>query len=78
MTLIKVRYKEADYRKPRWPEDIASIVRALAERGYEISHNDARMAWEDYSQSMCAQWLCVPESSTAILCAIEPYLEGVE
>jgi len=34
-------------------------VKIFADRGYEISHSDAIRAWEEFSDSMCAGWMCL-------------------
>lgn len=78
MTLTKVKYAEPEYnyRKPKWPEDIDHIIKALARLGYEISHNSARMAWEDYSQTMCAGWISIDNlTDETIWSNVEPFLE---
>ncbi len=37
--------------------DVERIVEIFAERGYEISATDAGIAWQRYSDSMCAGWM---------------------
>jgi hypothetical protein len=37
--------------------DIRRIVEIFASRGYEISESDAVVAWEQFSDSMCANWM---------------------
>jgi hypothetical protein len=37
--------------------DIDRIVKIFADRGYDISHSDASLAWQLYSDSMAAGWM---------------------
>ena len=40
-----------------YPDEVARIVRVLADRGIEISADDARRAWEAESGAVLASWL---------------------
>jgi hypothetical protein len=54
--------------------DVAIIVRIIKKNGYDISPYDAQMAWEDYSDSMAAGWMGLPESDAEVWDSIRPYL----
>lgn len=53
----KLKVKEPYNHHFEYQNDIDSIVKIFAERGYEISHSDAVHAWEQYSDSMAAGWM---------------------
>lgn len=44
-----------------YQSEVDRIVRICAERGWEISANDARAAWQAYSDDMCAGWMDMGE-----------------
>jgi len=56
--LKKLKVKEA-HDHFEYQNDIDRIVKIFADRGYEISHTDAVRAWEEFSDSMCAGWMCL-------------------
>jgi len=60
-----------------FPSDVERIVEGLASRGIRVSYPDAHEAWELYSESMAASWMCVPDEVNNIMWAIMPYLEEV-
>lgn len=41
--------------------DVERIISVLSQRGYEVSFAQAFNAWSDYSESMSAGWLSLPE-----------------
>ena len=45
-----------------WRGDVDTIVRICAEHGYEISPADARLAWQDFSDMMCATWMSLGDA----------------
>jgi hypothetical protein len=59
--LKKLRCKERYNHHFEYKNDIDRIVKIFADRGYEISHSDAVRAWEEFSDSMCAGWMCLGE-----------------
>lgn len=59
--LKKLKFKERYNHHYEYTNDISRIVEIFAQRGYEISHSDAVRAWEEYSDSMCAGWMCLGE-----------------
>jgi hypothetical protein len=48
-------------RKPDYEPGTDRLVEACKNAGYEVSHEDAQWAWEEYSDSMCAGWLGIDE-----------------
>jgi len=69
----KIEYRDFDY-----PEDVRRIVEACASQDYEITPEVAQWAWEQYSDSMAAGWLCLPTSDAAIVRSIIGYLDEQE
>lgn len=53
----KLKVKEKYNHHFEYTNDIDRIVKIFADRGYEISHTDAVLAWEQFSDSMCAGWM---------------------
>lgn len=45
----------------RWLEDVERIQKVLLENGYSSPLSDCSGLWNDYSGSMCAGWLGLPE-----------------
>lgn len=48
-------------------DDVNRIVGICYEHGYEVSTKDACQIWKDYSESMAAGWMCLPETDQYIL-----------
>lgn len=61
-----------------YPEDVRRIVHVLASQGYFISPSDAEKAWEEYSESICAGWLFLPDKDVDLISLITPYLSEGE
>ena len=59
--LKKLKVKQQYNHHFEYTSDIDRIVKIFADRGYEISYSDAVRAWEQYSDSMCAGWMCLGE-----------------
>ena len=57
--LKKLKFKDKYNYHYEYTNDIERIVKIFADRGYEISHTDAVQAWEEFSDSMCAGWMCL-------------------
>jgi len=55
--MIKLKFRDPYNHHFEYTSDIERIVKIFADRGYEISHQDAVRAWESYSDSMCAGWM---------------------
>ncbi len=53
----KLKFKDPYNHHYEYTNDIDRIVKIFAERGYEISHEDAVRAWEEFSESYCAGWM---------------------
>jgi hypothetical protein len=50
-----------------YPEDVSDIVEAFRIEGFEISRQDAAVAWSKHSDEMCAGWLRVDGNIVAKL-----------
>lgn len=75
--------KKLVFRNPyveefRYPKDLKRIVKVFADRGYEISEQDALSAWELYSDSMCAGWLVLGTDDDFVFYNIRSYFESHE
>jgi hypothetical protein len=75
--LKKLKVKERYNHHFEYTNDIDRIVKIFADRGYEISHTDAVHAWEEYSDSMCAGWMCLGSDDEVFQDAFG-YFEEVE
>ena len=53
--------RHTDFRG--FDDDVGIIVRSLARNGVEITPEDAFLAWQHVSESMCAGWLILPRLS---------------
>jgi hypothetical protein len=74
--LKKLKVKEQYNHHFEYTNDIDRIVKIFADRGYEISATDAVKAWEQFSDSMCAGWMCLGEDDEVFEDAFY-YLEEV-
>lgn len=59
MNMKKIKYKSTRGNLELFEDDIFMMVDAFAKEGYEVSLEDACLAWEEYSDSFCAGWLCM-------------------
>jgi hypothetical protein len=57
---------------------VGRIREALRNQGYEISYEDAKRAWEAYSESMAAGWMVIPDDDAEILACVRSYLREDE
>lgn len=57
MEIKKLKFKKPYNDHYNYTDDINRIVKIFADRGYEITSEDAFRAWEEFSDSMCAGWL---------------------
>lgn len=55
--LKKLKVNQRYNHHYEYTNDIDRIVEVFADRGYEISHTDAVLAWEQFSENMCAGWM---------------------
>jgi len=56
-------------------EDIIRMQRLLAENGYSSDASDCDKLWREYSDSMAAGWLYLPETDDELWSIIWPYVE---
>lgn len=53
-----LRLRDAPPKDPEWLyNDVQRIVKALNERGFEVTYRAAKTAWEQHSADSCAGWL---------------------
>ena len=70
-----MRYQFKPDRTIRYPADVAAIVETFARNGHEISAIDAHLAWDAYSDSMCAGWLGIEGPNDTIVDDLLPFIE---
>lgn len=58
----KLRFRDPYNSHHEYTNDIDRIVKIFADRGYEITHEEAVRAWECVSESLCAGWLNLDSS----------------
>lgn len=62
-----------------YAEDTYRIMAAFEENGYEITKQDAQIAWRTYSEEYyCAGWLMLPESNQHIYNILLPFFKEVQ
>lgn len=47
--------------------DVGRIQRCLLAAGKQVEDDDVVYSWADYSDSVCAKWLSLPETDDALL-----------
>ena len=57
-----------------YSEDVQRIRGIMEAEGCTAPATDIYMAWSEYSSSLCASWLYLPEEDKDVLKCIEPYL----
>ena len=62
--LIIKKEEEDDSHAHRYADDIGYMVEICRARGYEIDRKTAQEAWELYSESMAAGWMCLDTFSS--------------
>lgn len=78
MDLLKqLRIKSEYYEYYDYPSDVERIVRIFADRGYQISPQDAHRAWRAFSDSMAAGWLILGDDDQVFV-DIFYYFDEVE
>jgi hypothetical protein len=73
----KLKVKEQYNHHFEYKNDIDRIVKIFADRGYEISHQDAVKSWEMFSESYCAGWMSLGSDDEVFEDAFS-YFEEVE
>jgi hypothetical protein len=73
--MTKLKFKQQYNLISGCESDVERIVKIFANRDYEISQSDALLAWQQYSDSMCAGWLFLYEEDDDIFLQIFHYFE---
>ena len=77
--MINLRYKvSATLVSDYIFADANTLKQLLQDAGYSVELNDIISAWESYSGSMCAGWLCLSENAQSNVENILNYLEVSE
>lgn len=74
----KLKFKEPYNYHYEYSYDIERIVKVFADRGYEISETDALRAWEAFSDSMCAGWMCLDDEDDYVFQNAFYYFDELE
>jgi len=61
-----------------FPEDLETLQNQLFDAGYKVRKSDISHAWEHFSGSRCAQWLCLSKSAKQNVEDILNFLEVEE
>lgn len=72
--LKKAVFRIQDEYDHDYKSDISRIVRIFKDKGYELSHSDAKAAWKSFSDSMAAGWLLLDEDDTKVFNNTRYYL----
>lgn len=71
--MIRLQFKSEE--EVWYPDDIARIKKILNDRGYDASDMDIQLAWEEYSDKLCASWLILPEKDADVFYSVFYCLE---
>jgi hypothetical protein len=74
----QLKVKEPYNHHFEYQNDIDRIVKIFADRGYDISHQDAVRAWEMVSDNWAAGWLTLHEDEEEIFQDCFRHMEEVE
>lgn len=55
--------------------DVDRIVSVLSNKGFGASRPEAVWLWEQFSESMCAGWLGLPEDDDELFASISEFFE---
>lgn len=70
MKLLKIKNKH------RYPDDVKRILSVLIAHGYQATEEQAISLWDEYSDSMAAGWMMLPDEDKDIYSCIEDYIEN--
>lgn len=72
-------FRPEELEPHRFEREAREMRDRLAEAGYEIPLQDLIQAWDAYSESVCATWICAHGlDGEDILAQISTYLEEVD
>lgn len=54
--------------------DVDRMAAILEDHGCTASREDIRLAWEAYSDGVCASWLCLPEDDEVLHATLMRFL----
>lgn len=78
MKILKFR-KPVSGRHQHFKEDVQRIVSVCKDKGYELSEENAMIAWEKYSEDYyAAGWLILPKKDEDVVNAILKVMEEEE
>ena len=69
------RLRPEAVEEPDFPNDVARIRLAYAEIGVIIDDITAQLAWQRYSDGLCAGWLYLPPTNDSIIAILDDYIE---
>lgn len=67
----KIQYQLERLHRPEYIEDTKRIVKVAFENGFILSILEAEELWEEYSDSMAAGWMGLPDSDEELWAIIK-------
>lgn len=61
----------------RFAADVARMRRCLEKAGNQVEDDDTVYAWTNYSDTLCAGWLMLPEKDDALLAILLKHLPPI-
>lgn len=55
--------------------DVERMLCCVLDAGYSLTEDDLVTAWTDYSESLCATWLMLPEENETLLSILLRHIE---
>ena len=59
------------YFEHRWIDDVKRIQKVLLDNDYTSTLKDCANLWDNYSEDMCAGWMCLPEDDEELFSILE-------
>lgn len=67
-------YSERQGLALQFSEAVGRMRQCLSMVGMQVDDDDIVYAWADYSDSLCAQWIALPESDQELLTILKNHL----
>lgn len=67
-----------DNPRREYQDDIDRITNAMAKAGFYCNDTEAIKLWEEYSDSLDADWLGLPKLDAHVVSRIRPFFEPVD
>jgi len=77
MSLRSIRVTNGEEFSERYPSDVSRICDVLRDRGFRADRGQALQMWENYSESMCAGWMILPEDDDVLYGELQHMFEPI-